>query len=226
MSNLKKVILLDDPQNQPEDPCMEFRLTYKGALYASQGDARIGQRNRRADNMHDIRKIFHRQLRHLWEITPFLKTGERSGPGALLTEGPDAPDYRISTLARKHSHYGFNFVPLVTRELNLICGLDILFLRPDHPGKVIESGDIDNRLKTLFDSMKIPNATEEYSKKVPEEDEKPMFVLLEDDSLITKISVETDQFLDILDGTKNEVMLVITVRLRPYEMNLGNMQFG
>ena len=203
---------------------MEFRLTYKGLLYATQGYQKSGQKHPKADNMHDVRKAFHQQLRRLWDITPFLKSGERGGPGALLAEGPDAPDYRIDTLAKRYSRYGFNFVPLVTKELNLICGLDILFLRPDSPGNVIKSGDIDNRLKTLIDSMKIPDANEDYFKRVPEEDEKPMFVLLEDDSLITKISVETDQFLDIL--APSEVMLVITVRLRPYEMNLGNMQFG
>jgi hypothetical protein len=37
--------------------------------------------------------------------------------------------------------------------------LNILFLRADIPGKVVQSGDIDNRLKTLFDALRMPQPT-------------------------------------------------------------------
>lgn len=208
---------------------MEFRLTYEGPLTATQGNEVGSPRSPRRQNKHDIRKKFHPQLKRLWEITPFLKTGDRSGPSALLLEtSQDAPVYDIASLAAKYSLYGWNFVPLVTQELNLICGLDILFLRPQVPGQVMSAGDIDNRLKTLFDALRIPVATEGYSDRIPEPDEKPFFCLLEDDKLITKVSVETDQLLEFPGPTQNpeDVRLVITVRLRPYEMHLGNMQFG
>ena len=36
----------------------------------------------------------------------------------------------------------------------LACGLDILFMRPSMPGAVINAGDIDGRLKTIFDALK------------------------------------------------------------------------
>jgi hypothetical protein len=51
---------------------------------------------------------------------------------------------------------------------------------------------------------------------------------LEDDKLITKVSVETDQLLEFSTTASdiNDARLVITIRLRPYEMHLGNMQFG
>jgi hypothetical protein len=60
------------------------------------------------------------------------------------------------------------------------------------------------------------------------EDEKPFFVLLEDDKLITKVSFETDQLLQYASNPPSEadVRLVITVRLRPWEMEAGNIQFG
>jgi hypothetical protein len=119
---------------------------------------------------------------------------------------------------KKHSHYGFWFVPLV-----MICGLDILFLRPDKPGGVIWAGDIDNRLKTL-----LPEANERYHERTPEPDETPFYCLLEDDKLITKVSIETDQLLQFVTQKEemSEVRLIITVRLRPYEINIGNVQFG
>jgi hypothetical protein len=208
---------------------MEFRLTYQGPLYATQRDAIGKQPSAKPDHKHAIRKAIHPQLRRLWEITPFLKTGQRSGPGAILMEqGEDAPIYDQQSLSVKHSLYGFNFVPLVTRDLNLICALDILFLRADKPGGAISAGDIDNRLKTLFDSLRIPVAGENYVQRTPGSDEKPFFCLLEDDALITKVVIETDQLLELVPPGNGiaDVRLVITVRLRPYEMHLGNMQFG
>src|SRR5438105_10912291 len=105
------------------------------------------------------------------------------------------------------------------RRLELICSIDILLLRPDPPGKVLVSGDIDNRLKTLFDALRLPKGAQElvgYDK--PEVDEKPFFCLLEDDSLITHVSVETDVLLQPT-GTRfdiNDTRIVIAVRLRPY----------
>ena len=230
MRSAKKIVLMQDRYNDPEDgDHMEFRLTYEGPLYSTQKDPVNGQPDKRAEHKHDIREVFHHQLKRLWDIVPFLKTGERSGPNALILEqSPDELKYDIDTLAEKHALYGFNFIPLVTFDMNLICGLDILFLRDGPPGQVLQSGDIDNRLKTLFDAMRIPLANERYCDKQPEADTTPFFCLLEDDKLITKVSVETDQLLQPVNKKPdvNDVRLVITVSLRPYEMHLGNMQFG
>ena len=205
---------------------MEFRLTYQGPLRSTQRDATGDQKCPRSQHKHDIRKYFHPQLKRLWEVTPFLKTGERSGPGVWLLEGSQQHDYHPDSLAKKFALYGFNFVPLVTQDLNLICGLEILFLRPGNPGSLLKSGDIDNRLKTLFDAMRPPEAQENYSARIPAQDEQPFYCLLEDDNLITKVSVETDQLLQVESTDDNEARLVITVRLRPYELHLGNMQFS
>jgi hypothetical protein len=205
---------------------MEFRLTYAGPLSATQGNE-VGGRAKR-QHKHDIRKRFHPQLKQLREITPFLKTGERSGPSTfLLEESPDPPRLDIESLAAKYGVDGWNFVPLVTEELNLICELDILLLRPQRPGKVISAGDLDNRLKTLVDALRIPKKGEGYADLPQESDEKPFHCLLADDSIISKVSIETDQLLELLDSrNSNDVRLVITVRLRPYEMNLWNLPFG
>jgi hypothetical protein len=49
-------------------------------------------------------------------------------------------------------------VPFVRKTGGLTkCALDILFLRRDNPGNLIASGgDIDNRLKVLFDGLRMP----------------------------------------------------------------------
>jgi hypothetical protein len=221
----QKVILLDDPYNRPEDwNFMEFRLTYQGALLATQKDPVNSQRDKRANHKHAIRKVFHKQLKRLWEITPFL---HEQGRQIRIEAGGYAEAHDIQTLSAKHNLFGFNFVPLVTQDMELLCGLEILFLRPDKPGK-IWAGDIDNRIKTLIDALRIPEANERYEQRKPLADETPFFCLLEDDKFITKLSVESDQLLEFITEQQNldEVRLVITVRLRPYQMHLGNLEFG
>jgi hypothetical protein len=229
--NASRVVLLEDPYNRPEDgEHMEFRLTYNGPLLATQRDPLTGQRDSRADHKHELRRRFHVQLKRLWEITPFLINAKGESSIRLRsnfeTGSPAAHD--IKTLSSRYSLYGFNFVPLVTPEIELFCSLEILFLRPDRPGGVVWAGDIDNRIKTLLDALRIPVASEDYSQRTPADDEKPLFCLLEDDKLITKLSVETDQLLEFSTASQpmNDVRLVITVRVWPYSMHLGNMEFG
>lgn len=43
----------------------------------------------------------------------------------------------------------------------------LLFLRPDAPGGVVKDGDIDNRIKTLFDSLKIAKQRHELGQYSP-----------------------------------------------------------
>ena len=208
---------------------MEFRLTYEGPLRSS--NAGRDERPSRKEHKHAIRKVFHAQLKQLWEITPFLRRGGGTGPVGMVDEGYVSPATSIDALAQRHAHYGFSFVPLVTEELNLRCGLDILYLRRAKPGAVLQNtGDIDNRLKTLFDALQIPDANQGYSNMTPSPDEVPFFCLLENDKLITKVAVETDLLLQDVanpDGdAENDAKLVITVRVRPHEMHMDNMQFG
>jgi hypothetical protein len=85
-------------------------------------------------------------------------------------------------------------------------------LRPEAPGQtLIKGGDIDNRLKTLFDALRIPKAGEIMESPDNEGGRNPFFCLLEDDSLINHISVTTDLLLG--DVHPNEVRLVIAVNL-------------
>ena len=212
---------------------MEFRLTYEGLLFATQKDPVSGQADARAEHKRDIRRKFHVQLKRLWEINPYLKHGypvefdwkSSSNPKAAVSYHTTLAEW----LAPKYSRNAYNCVPLVRSNLSLICSFNILFLRPDSPGSVLASGDIDNRLKTLFDAMRLPKGAQElvgYEK--PAEDEDPFFCLLEDDSLITQVSVETDVMLEPI-GSKfdpNDTRLIISVRLRPYNINPANQGFA
>ena len=118
---------------------------------------------------------------------------------------------------------------MATENLSLLCALDILFLRPDTPGKVLSSGDIDNRLKTIFDALRMPSGLDELGGyERPGTDEQPFFCLLEDDKQISKVAVETDMLLEPIGETLNinDARLVITVKLKPYLFHIDNARFG
>jgi hypothetical protein len=156
---------------------------------------------------HAIRREFHKQLKNYWTIHPELQerhNSELSGqPGFLSNE---IPNYQIG------DKY---FLPLLTERRGLACALDILFLRRDAPGKVVTNGgDIDNRLKTLFDALRVPQDSGEIPTGwKPDMSEFPLYCLLDDDGIITTVSVTTDRLLTPLENEEslNDVMLVIQV---------------
>jgi hypothetical protein len=209
---------------------MEFRLIYDGPLKcASRSDTRISDK-------HDIRKQLHKQLSILYDNHPTLKSmkygvypeGLRINllqvPGIVL---PDSGASITETMARQFTRAnGFRFVPLVNKQYDLICSLDILFLRRENPGDLLlQGGDIDNRVKTLFDALRVPEGTELPSGSVPEVGEDPMYCLLENDSLVTDLKVSTDRLLRPLrDGeSETNVMLIMHVNVKASQVNGSNL---
>ena len=158
-----------------------------------------------------------------------MNTGQPSGPGLDGYTVTELPKYDKDAIAHAHQLYGFTFLPLVTSQLNLTCWLDILYLRRQPPGSLWQHGDIDNRLKTLFDTLAIPDAHQGYEQRTQQDNEKPYFYcLLENDRLISKITVETDLLFQDLASPpdENDARLIITVRLRPYQITFQNILFG
>lgn len=98
-------------------------------------------------------------------------------------------------------------------------------LRPEPPGNVLtQSGDIDNRLKTLFDALAVPQLQAIPSGSSPTDDERPFYCLLEDDNLVTAISVQVDELLEP-DADRNEVDLTIKVVTRATKVVAGNLDY-
>ncbi|MCH8948126.1 MAG: hypothetical protein IH789_10950, partial [Acidobacteria bacterium] len=123
----------------------------------------------------------------------------------------------------------FHFVPLVNDLWKLVCDLDILFLRREAPGELVKSGgDIDNRIKTLFDALRVPSGLSEIGKGASvEHNEDPFYCLLQDDSLITGFRVTTDRLLTPAGSgkVKDDVSLVITVKVLPSRVGIGTVLF-
>ena len=166
---------------------MKFRLHYRGLL-KSDGDRTEKQR---------LRRCLLPQLRNLWEQRP------------LVIQKDQFLDPRYELTAIKQVN-GWNFTSIVNSTNHLIAGLDIVLLRPQESGAVItQGGDIDNRLKTLLDALSIPPAGQIPPGDRPGPDEDPFHCLLEDDSLITGVSVTSDRLLG--PSKPGEVLLLIRV---------------
>lgn len=122
----------------------------------------------------------------------------------------------------------FTFLPIVTRFLEVVCELDILFLRPEEAGAIIKNdGDIDNRLKIIFDALRMPSdASEVPPGDSPRPEELPYFCcLLEDDALITKVTLRADRLL-VLNSDPSHVRLVINVGLKASHLTTLNFPIG
>jgi hypothetical protein len=133
----------------------------------------------------------------------------------------------LEDIAANFTREQFRFVPLVAKRLKLVCFLDITFLRREAPGQLIKyGGDIDNRIKTLLDSLRVPEAGEIKS-LTPDVTENPFYCLLEDDSLVTGFQVKTERLLEPSSGAgrQSDVRLMITVIVHPTEVTMENLSF-
>jgi len=184
---------------------MEFRLFYRGPLKS----------NGSIDQKQQIRRDFHKQLQKLWQQSP-LKGFESS-------LNPEPKEGEISLVEKVGN---FQFVPLVSKRLHAIARIDILFLRPEEPGAIVtQSGDIDNRLKTLFDALRMPKEEKEIPKgDNPKKDETPFYCVLQDDFLITSFSVISDRLL--IEADPSEVILIIKIKIDVTELMFDNMGLG
>jgi hypothetical protein len=190
---------------------VEFRLLYQGQL-TSNGDV--------ADKF-AIRRQLHPQLRSLCSEHPMLRSqliawGNVEAQQTLGDSATSEDRLRlgIKRLADTHLN-GFRFIPLSRKEWHLRCSLDVLFLRREKPGRVFMRGDIDNRLKTLFDALQMPHLGQDIGNQVPGLNEDPFHVLLQDDELIADVAVTTDRLLAIPDEhkhTRDYAVLVIDVK--------------
>jgi hypothetical protein len=181
---------------------MEFRLTYEGPL----------RHGAKPDEKHAIRKRFHRQLARLWEVHPYLRHY------AMFNSPPGMREL----VAQKYIDPPYRFLPLARARNHALVALDVLFLRTGEPGQLMKSADLDNRIKALVDSLRMPTGPSEWGKHMPEAGEDPFCCLLEDDKLVSALSVTTDTLLDPTIHATNghhdthDCRVVISVNLGTY----------
>lgn len=170
---------------------LRFTLAYRGPL--------------RADSTKDkqhIRSQVHDQLNMLWGGFPLN----------------EFRDHHFTDAESKKLVGKVTYLPLVRKSARLIAELDILLLRNEVPGRIIVGGgDIDNRLKTLFDALRCPHTAEEAGSQLDADTE--IYTLLEDDSLITAVSVTTDRLLEKCNP--EEALVIMRVSVIPINFPVG-----
>jgi hypothetical protein len=162
------------------------------------------------DVKHRIRRELHPQLKTLWQQHGLLKSSWK--PQQNKDKIEEIPVQRV---ADDFTRCGFRFVPLIRK--GMACSLDILILRRDEPHRVFSgSGDLDGRVKTLLDGLRMPQQCSEVAGQAPSSDENPFFCLLEDDRHIFDLSVTTDRLLIPTEPSEPErdVVAVIAVYVR------------
>jgi len=176
---------------------MRFRLTYRGPLRS----------NGSPQNKHDIRMQLSPQVQDLSTIEP-LRSWSSCYGSEPVKDDPFAP----------RDIEGITFIPVVFEDLSLVARLDILFLRPEEPGRVItQGGDLDNRVKTLLDGLRVPKPGEiPPGSNHPD----PVWCVLEDDALVTEFSVRSDRLLS--PQSIDEVLLIITVTVGASRQVIAN----
>jgi hypothetical protein len=215
-------------------PLMKFTLLYQGELRA----------NDRPKGKWAIRKQFHPQLEELWRVHPSLQTlsrlryvplvghypieGHHSADKAFAKSSSSDSDHQMSArddivdLCECTIVGNRSFIPLVRDSLALQCGLKVTFLRKEEPGRLYQGGDLDNRLKTLFDALSVPNQDQIVTDSELSE---PVYCLLENDRLIASLSVDTHRLLSSPEASKHEVHLMIEVDVRVTQPRLYNQVF-
>jgi hypothetical protein len=184
---------------------MRFRLVYEGTLKPH--SSKYMDRNR---TKQVLRRYFHSQMSILWNSPPL---GNHRVKYYFDQPGDDNSPTKVVK--------GFHFVPLISQFFCTVTELEILFLRPEKPGSIItQGGDIDNRIKTLIDGLRMPKESEIPDDDSPKEGETPFFCLLEDDNLVTRLSVTTDQLLR--NQTPSDVLLIIDVTTRVTDQTWNN----
>lgn len=166
-------------------PCtlMDFTLRYEGPLPASGNKGRI--RDGRLEKLWQMRRSFESQMAKLYERQQILT-------------GDGGPEFRAAANAARQpiKAMGFEFVALVRPSMKLSCTLDIrLSVNHDVPSVLETNGDLDNRVKSIIDTLTVPRNAEEIRAFGPAPEEQPFACLMENDALVTAFSVECGRYL-------------------------------
>ena len=176
---------------------MEFYLKYDGPLKSNAG----------TKDKHEIREYFYPQMKRLWDTEPL-----RICRSEFLNS--------LGALSVLKEIDGVTFAPLVSSVLRFVCQLDIIILWPEEPGVLSKvGGDIDNRLKTLFDALQCPDINQIQPVKERFTDKQPFFCLLENDKLVTGVNVKTHTLLRDADETDVSVLIHVMVKATKLSWN-------
>lgn len=189
-----------------------------------------------------IRQTLHPQFVDLWSAHPALRTVEdnrhfpkggtsfrqkhHTDPGAMIVSEwrGKGGELEILDLFAPIDKHGAWFRPLVRDSHALHCGLKVLFLRKEQPGKIYQGGDIDGRIKTLLDALSMPQHAEQIVERTSSQSS-PIYCLLQDDFSVSGLEVQSERLLTDQNHPSDFVRLVIEVDVRVRQAMIYNQSF-
>jgi hypothetical protein len=206
--------LMDD-----EGIAVEFRMTYRGPLPSHRNDDKSSAKM--VAIKHRIRTALHPQIKDFWMSHPAMRSP--ASPFVVSYTEKNLSFWDIYAERHKaiseHGHV-HKFAPLITEKDYFGCAVNILFLRRDTPNvSLIHKGDLDNRLKVLFDALRMPGCTNEVFDEPQLPEQTPCFCLLKDDKYIDHVSVTTDRLLApaLADEKEDDVLIILHIVARVIE---------
>jgi hypothetical protein len=194
-----------DPAKLIGKEAVEIRLEYWGHIPT---DNRQGGHH--SDIKQAMRLEFSNQLRIAWRKSPMLNERQHAVPPqfgiaspVIFPEGHLWQEHPRRSIFQQHYRpenerfpffqvrmCGFAWVPLVSWHNYLSCKLDITF-HGEGQSAVRRGGDLDNRIKTLFDGLRMPLRDAEVPGNMFGKNDELAYCLLEDDSLIREFTVRS-----------------------------------
>ena len=197
---------------------VEFTLRFSGTI-PSHSSAKA----------HDIRCVFHEQLEDYWSRdTRLLKVKraliKRSQKTSRAVHDVRGDDERLGKTVDGRYYFhevnGVRFVPLVTAWRYLRCDVHVRIYRYEGAknvrGGVLDlNGDIDSKAKSLLDALRMPTDSSDGRSVTPHDG--LFFCVLEDDRLVTKLTIETKEKLGKRPAKDKlaEVEAFVDVRIYP-----------
>ena len=191
---------------------MRFQLTFDGDL-PSVGNSPPPRRPAKVAAIWTVRDAISPQLESLWEHHHLLRgSGSTQARAAAIK------------LREPIKRCGHEFVAIVRPALKLKCELSVNMLVNHSPGSLVTGvGDLDNRVKTLLDALRVPKDPQEFKQARIARGLYPC--LLEDDAIITALEITTDRYLACPSTSPQHVRLQIGVSVLPAENDFSNEAF-
>jgi hypothetical protein len=159
------------------------------------GHVPSGARGGKAEEKHNLRVHFSDQIHRKWQkikaLNQYLEMhmpiveDHRSGRFCKPSNG----DELLPFFGVKRS--GLTIFPMISAHNALMCELSI-FMSVMEPRLLEPKGDLDNRVKFIFDALRMPHEDQEIPASACSGSDQ-LYCLLEDDSLIRKFSVEAEE---------------------------------
>ncbi len=199
-------------RSRREEERVEIALNYRGPLPNSRSNGAKLAKTR-------IRQQLHHQFDGLCRNSDLFRDALRDDLAhATIKSG----DQRAEVSGAPYGSFyivefrgGVQFVPLLSRWNRRVCELTVQLWRRADPGEILDpGGDVDNRVKTLFDGLRIPHSEDEIHPTAGTFGR--CFCLLEDDALITKLTISTHKMYRPIEGDEDttyaELNMYVTVK--------------